>query len=1272
MKRNIVMVLVVCLLLQCFGITGYGAAKTSVMLGGGEYNLASNGLRTEMGYTVIQSDNWVEYTFNAAEGEYMMTLFAGNQFDAEMNFIINNSNAFAYTAKQTGTYSNITENYVGTVMLVDGKNTVRVSCVSRGIYYDGVRLDPLGSDDSSFAKDEGAFRNRTLPTVIEAEDYDIEAQKSFSVDGTNSGDAKKYRTYGNLDLYKNTDGKGYYLALAEDEYATYTFDAVESMGYDLFIYATAGASVKLYFDGQNMPIDAVLKRGENYVNTVYLEEGKHSLKIYSAGDSSLDYIRFATGTKDYYTPEQLANLVESKEETVNPVYKNLYVSLDGNDSGDGSEAAPFATITRAKEEAKALSQNMTGDIVINIAPGTYTLKETEKFTAENSGKNGFNIIYRGTDKDNSPVISGGRKIEGWEKADEYIWKAPLEFDKPVRNLYINGYPAIKARSKYVYRYEAEYDVPGNPYVSDGITLSAANFPKIYTNPDEVELVWNLEWASQRTMVEDIVYNEDGTVSLSMQQPRWNQRHAGNTTTPLVGTKFFIENAFELLDEPGEYYYDSEKKEIYYYPYREENMTSAEAYIAEIEGLVDIAGDGLENRVKNLVFDNLDFRYGAWNLPSYDGFVTRQADEAKNLDEDNSAYLLPAQFTVNYAENIKVLNSTFTCLGSSAIGMVEGVKNAEFEGNLFRDISATGISIGRSTQDKTMLSNGLCSEIKIENNVIRRVANEYRGSLGICLYYGNDIDIIHNTIYDLPYAGISAGWGWGTADNPDSGLINISKNRIANPTNTLRDSAHIYTLGDNFGSVIEGNYLTGGARNHGNIYTDEGSAHFKITNNISENAAPLWWFVGLQRTHHLSAEHNYTDSAQDVPMRGVASNSITDNIVIENGQWPEEAIQIKRQAGVEAEYKPLFEKSELPSWMLSTDSRTPKNEYAVSVEGWTEAEDYMEGGQFVGYYKLDDVYNNNPYRAEGVQLLANPAGKGYVIHNCFGGEWMKYEVNIKKTATYNLYIKGSHKWTTDPQPKLRFSENDQPLLEDFQVPVSDDWNHIQLYYVGKVYLTEGLHEIKAEFVDQALYFDSFALLTDEQSLSTEVGADPNFDDPSLVLQDDLYPAEQIVKEVNFKDIKGHWAEKNIIEMAQKGIINGRSEEIFAPDDAVSLYEAAWLSYRVLGIKYSDATWKELAKQAGILTDVNEPDRKLSRQEFADVVMKAYYQKKSRFTLTYTEKAFADFDKIAPDYVISVLGIRELGLMIGDENNCFNPGNMITRAEASAVLSRLSSK
>ena len=103
----------------------------------------------------------------------------------------------------------------------------------------------------------------------------------------------------------------------------------------------------------------------------------------------------------------------------------LYVSPDGNDGNDGSEENPFATIGRAKEAVRTqIALGLTEDVTVYIRDGVYYLDETLAFTPLDSGTVDHNITYR-TYPGESPVISGGRRLEGWSSLGDSKYSVTL-------------------------------------------------------------------------------------------------------------------------------------------------------------------------------------------------------------------------------------------------------------------------------------------------------------------------------------------------------------------------------------------------------------------------------------------------------------------------------------------------------------------------------------------------------------------------------------------------------------------------------------------------------------------------------------------------------------------------------------------------------------------------------------------------------------------------------------------------------------------------------
>lgn len=176
-------------------------------------------------------------------------------------------------------------------------------------------------------------------------------------------------------------------------------------------------------------------------------------------------------------------------------------------------------------------------------------------------------------------------------------------------------------------------------------------------------------------------------------------------------------------------------------------------------------------------------------------------------------------------------------------------------------------------------------------------------------------------------------------------------------------------------------------------------------------------------------------------------------------------------------------------------------------------------------------------------------------------------------------------------------------------------------------------------------------------------------------------------VRFTDIHEHWAEQNIIRLAKLGIIKGKSETIFAPEDTMTRAEFAALIRRALNLnpvlyreEFGDIDandWFANEVQAvidgGIMsgdTDSNfRPNDVISRQEMAKVIANAYLLKTGTANVEAAKIDFADSDDIAgwaKEYVEKAVALE---LIHGMDDGTFRPDSHMTRAQGAAVISRL---
>lgn len=403
-------------------------------------------------------------------------------------------------------------------------------------------------------------------------------------------------------------------------------------------------------------------------------------------------------------------------ETQASAYKDIYVSPNGNDSADGSTGSPFKTLERAQQEVRAVNSSMTGDIVVHIANGKYFLDKTMVFEVEDSGRNGHNVIWQGEDKENT-VISGGKAVTGFKQSDkEGIWEADAPDFEYIYQLAVNGERRYVAKTANMIKgvkkpaeldtkeyYAAHPDDPGNeykytysdpetPYKFDGIFISKRDLG-IYENAEDMFVWQDKDWATAYMSVDDIIQNPYASdeVIVKLDNPFFSS-HAYASFCPFNPPRpFYVLNAMELLDEPGEFYFNKKTKKLYYMPCEGEDMNTAEVIAPKIDGIMVIYGNDIDDRVTNITFNNLTFSDTAWEYNSAD---LNQAVSTRGLRVHDRGF---RGVTASYVDNVNFTDNVFCNIAGTAIEYSNACKNSSASGNTIYDIGESGIIVGMKNQ-----------------------------------------------------------------------------------------------------------------------------------------------------------------------------------------------------------------------------------------------------------------------------------------------------------------------------------------------------------------------------------------------------------------------------------------------------------------------------------------------------------------------------------------------------------------------------------------------
>lgn len=541
--------------------------------------------------------------------------------------------------------------------------------------------------------------------------------------------------------------------------------------------------------------------------------------------------------------------------------------------------SPKVTLTSALRQAREWrrtgDERAQGGINIYIEGGTYTFHEPVFIRPEDSGTEDSPTVIRSATGE-KVVLSGGVRINGWKKQGKF-WVAdvptfngrPLDF----RQMWVNGKKAVRARDAEDFekmnricsvdeKNEILY-VPASAIrkLTDGKGILQAKY---------AEMVLHQMWCVANLRIRSIEIQGD-SAAIRFHQPESRIQFEHPWPRPMVTTDghnsaFYLANARELLDVPGEWYHDIESRKVYYYPRTGEKMQSAdtEVIVPAVETLVQIAGT-LDRPVSNIRFENITFSYTTWMRPSEKGHVPLQAGmyltdgyriEPKmqrnylNHPLDNQGWLgrPAAAVRVVAANQIDFERCRFEHLGSTGLDYEQATHGGVIRGCLFRDIAGNGLLVGSFSPaaHETHLPydpadrREVCTHQQIDNCYFTEIGNEDWGCLAIAAGYVSDINVEHNEICEVPYSGISLGWGWTQTVNCMRNN-RVHANLIHHYAKHMYDVAGIYTLGSQPKSYVTENcvhsiYTPGYVHDPNHwfyLYTDEGSSFITVRDNWTE-------------------------------------------------------------------------------------------------------------------------------------------------------------------------------------------------------------------------------------------------------------------------------------------------------------------------------------------------------------------------------------------------------------------------------------------------------
>jgi len=504
----------------------------------------------------------------------------------------------------------------------------------------------------------------------------------------------------------------------------------------------------------------------------------------------------------------------------------LFVATNGNDNWSGrlekpapdARDGPLAMLPAALNAARLARQQAGPDIdvlTILLRGGTYHLADTVKLSPEDSGtdeKHPFTIAAYPGEK---PVLSGGRRITGWKRVEGRpgLWQTEIPAAREgkwyFRSLFVNGERRQRARTPNEGFFRIEGDSPQDKPVR--LHFKPGDIKKEWAHPGDVEVIGLLAWADFRMFIR-AVDEVDCVATLSTNARPSNQEN---------NARYYIENAPDGIDAPGEWYLDRKTGVVTYFAKPGEDLTKAPAVAAQLQDLMVLQGDfSAKKPVRHVALRGLTFADTDWTMPA-DGYADTQAAVAVRGD-------LFAEGAVDCA----VEDCTFTRLAGYALEFGKGCQRNKIVGNEMFDLGAGGIRLGEPTKRDDPFEQN--HDNVVADNHIHDGGIVYPPAVGVLILQSGQNRVAHNHLHHLYYTAISVGWNWGYQETPCRENI-IEFNHLHDIGQfMLSDMAGVYTLGIQKGTVIRNNLIHDvNSFTYGGwgLYPDEGSTDIVLENNV---------------------------------------------------------------------------------------------------------------------------------------------------------------------------------------------------------------------------------------------------------------------------------------------------------------------------------------------------------------------------------------------------------------------------------------------------------
>ena len=436
--------------------------------------------------------------------------------------------------------------------------------------------------------------------------------------------------------------------------------------------------------------------------------------------------------------------------------QSILVSTTGDDQNPGTISRPLKTFQAAQSAVRELKKHNPGTISVYFRAGTYYLPNTIVFTPEDSGEAGAPIIYAPYPGEHVLLSGGTRLSPKWTAYRDGIMKTSVPAGTTTDQLFVNGQRQMLARYP---NYDPNAKYLGG-WAPDAISPERA---KRWADPRGayIHAIHQYLWGDMHYVITG--KSADGNV---LYEGGWQN----NRPKPMHAQYRFVENVFEELDAPSEWYLDRPNSILYFYPPTGLDLENAVVETVRLKHLVEFRGSQ-GSPVKWIELRGFTFQHASrtfmvtrepllrsdWRI--YRGgalFFTGAEDcyvDDCFLDQLGGNCI----FVSGYNRRIRISRSHIARAGANGISFVGERKAVRNPLDSYDDRLGIGdldLTPGPRTADYP-------AECLVEDTLIYQTGQVEKQTAPVEIDIARAITVRHCSIYDVPRAGINIGDGcWG--------------------------------------------------------------------------------------------------------------------------------------------------------------------------------------------------------------------------------------------------------------------------------------------------------------------------------------------------------------------------------------------------------------------------------------------------------------------------------------------------------------------------------